>query len=397
METAIIQWQALQGEWLVQRPGNPEPLQLAQWAETLPDLTPVRLVLAAQNYATHWLSLPGVSARHLERALPFALEEALIDDVGDYLIVPAGSHDKRHRAYVVSDELVERLLEACELHHLQVRELLPETALLGSGALIVRSQDGWLFSLPGVFEGYVSDQALTPVLESLFDSGLQLESLQLQAPALAPLQLLQTLLESSFPDQIGSISTQVISAAEPLQLNGKPQNLLTGRYQVRIVREDKPPVWWRPLAGLAAAWLLLWTLSLFGEVQTLRTQAAQVQQQSISLYKSLFPGERVRSLERQFREKLNGSSEQGQAGFVSSTRTLAQVYHQSGLQKQIQMTSLRFNDRLQELTVELRASSLAELQTLRQGLEKAGLQAEIASATNDKDGVKGRIRIGGQA
>ena len=33
---------------------------------------------------------------------------------------------------------------------------------------------------------------------------------------------------------------------------------------------------------------------------------------------------------------------------------------------------------------------------LDKALEQAGLSAEIASATNDNNGVKGRIRIGGR-
>ena len=81
--------------------------------------------------------------------------------------------------------------------------------------------------------------------------------------------------------------------------------------------------------------------------------------------------------------------------FLRATYTLAQVHQQEGLQKQVQITSLRFNDRLQELMVEVQAAGLNELQLLRQALENAGLTAEISSATNDNTGVKGRIRIGG--
>jgi len=34
---------------------------------------------------------------------------------------------------------------------------------------------------------------------------------------------------------------------------------------------------------------------------------------------------------------------------------------------------------------------------LKQALEQEGLLAEVASATNDKDGVKGRLKIGAAA
>ena len=73
------------------------------------------------------------------------------------------------------------------------------------------------------------------------------------------------------------------------------------------------------------------------------------------------------------------------------------MYAAKGLQKSVQLQSMRFNDRLNELVIELKAGSLAELQTLKQALEQEGLLAEVASATNDKDGVKGRLKIGAAA
>src|SRR5690606_14790667 len=143
METVKVQWQAHTGKCLSSTDRDSTPHRLAQWAEALPHLTQVRLVLAAQNYACHWLSLPGVSSRHLPRALPFALEESLISDVTDYLIVPAGTVQKQVRAYVVANDLIERLLEACELHHVRVLELIPETSLLGNDPLLQRTEAGW--------------------------------------------------------------------------------------------------------------------------------------------------------------------------------------------------------------------------------------------------------------
>lgn len=395
METVKVQWQAQTGEWLISTDRDSTPQRLAQWAEALPDLTQVRLVLAAQNYACHWLSLPGVSSRHLPRALPFALEESLISDVTDYLIVPAGTVQKQVRAYVVANDLIERLLEACELHHVRVLELIPETSLLGNDPLLQRTEGGWLASLPGRFEGYVSDAALTPVLESLFADEAQLASLTLRAPQLATAQLLQTTLESSFAGQIGSIHSEPDSGAAAT-LPARPVNLLTGQYQVKPQREQRQSPWWQGLAGLAAAWLLFWTLTLYLDMQRLQQQSSEVRQQTISLYQQLFPGERVRALERQIREKLSGDSGSSDTGFLSATHTLARVYQQQNLQQQVQLTSLRFNDRLQELMVEVQAKGLNDLQVLRQALEQAGLSAEIASATNDNNGVKGRIRIGGR-
>ncbi len=396
METVKVRWQARTGEWMVYTASDWQAL--SRWATELPDLTPVRLVLAATDYACHWLSLPGVSQRHLARALPFALEESLIGDVLEYLIVPAGSADKKIRAYVVANEQIERLLDACELHHLQVHEVIPETSLLQQELLMQRSDAGWLMNLPGVFEGFVSDAALTPVLESLFDlQAVTLPALTIRAGQLDQAQLLKTTLETSFPGQIADIRCEPANTQALPLIPARPCNLLTGRFQVKLPQEQKPAPWWTVLAGMAAVWIVIWTLGLFLDVQRLQSQASQVQQQTVSLYQRLFPGERVRALERQIREKINGGSSTDDTGFLSATHILAKVYQQESLQKQVQLTSLRFNDRLQELMVEVQASGLNELQVLRQALEQAGLKAEIASATNDNNGVKGRIRIGGQA
>ena len=81
IKTIKVQWNAISGRWTVTAfdqtatESSPVVHSLANWAETQADLTPVRLVLSACNYATHWVSLPGVSNRHLARALPYALEE----------------------------------------------------------------------------------------------------------------------------------------------------------------------------------------------------------------------------------------------------------------------------------------------------------------------------------
>ncbi len=406
METVKVQWQSSAGQWLVSPLQDNQWQPLAEWADQQPDLTPVRMVLSAINYSTHWVSLPGVSARQLGKALPFALEEALIEDVSHYLIVPAGQAAKKVRAYALTAELIERLLEECEMHHLQLRELIPQTQLVEAGNVFLRrDQDGisgWIISLPGRFEGWVPDAGMTAVLDSLFDEAQgDAAELVILAPQLDQAQLLKTTLETSFPEVFSQIECRPqdgLATAEQ-RLNSRPVNLLTGQFQVRDVAQEKPPVWWRPLAAMAAVWLIAATGWLFIEQHNTSRKAAQVTSETIALYKKLFPGERVREaiLNRQIQGKLSGGGEVAAGGFLTTTNTLARVYAAQGLQKQVQLMSLRYNDRIDELTLEVRAGNLNELQTLRQALENEGLAAEVASATNDKEGVKGRIRIGGSA
>ena len=403
METIRVQWHAADSEWLVSPLDSPDWQPLPQWADNVADLTQVLLILSPVNYATHFVSLPGVSARHMQRALPFALEESLIEDVASYLIVPAGQADKKTRAYVLSADLIERLLEACEVLHLQVRELIPATQLIEADSFQrsqLQGQSGWMIRLPGRFEGWVPDAALTAVCESLFEEMTgNSQSLAILAPQLDQAQLLKTTLETSFPEAFATLQCRVSEGVNEARdkLTERVTNLLVGRFQVREAIEEKPKAWWRPLAAMAAVWLVLATGWMFIEQHGAAQKADQVYSETLALYKRLFPGERIRSLDRQIREKINGGGEAQGDGFLSSVNVLGRVYAVQKLQKQVQIMSLRFNDRLQEVTLEVQAASLAELQTLRAALEKEGLSAEVASATNDKQGVKGRIRIGGAA
>ena len=402
MLTIRATWNALAGDWEVNELGEDAHLafdpavSLSEWAEAKPDLTQVRILLSAMNYSCHWISMPGVSNRNLSKALPFALEEHLLEELDHYQIVSAGKSGSMVRAYVVSAELIERLMETCSAHHLIVKQLLPETALLPKGSVIVRDGDDWLFSLPGKLEGRVSDIALTAVLESTLEEQTSDQPLEVRAPTLDQARLLTTSLETGFPEAFSEINSVLGSSSALFSENAAVPslpNLLSGQFQQRDREENKPKAWWRPLAAMAAVWLVILAGYLVLENRQLEQRSLEVRKQSIALYKQLFPGERIRMLERQFRTKLNDESPVAAVGFVALVNGTAKAYSASGL-KTLDITSIRYNDRLQELMVEVKATNLNDVQALRQALEKQGLEAEVASASNEKNGVKGRLKVG---
>ena len=403
MITARVEWLATSSQWFIS-PWQPEqgflaPQPLTQWAAEQPDLSSVRLLLSGQNYSAHWVSLPGVSKRHLPRALPFALEVQLISHPEDYLIVTGQVHDKRQCAYAMQQQQLDDLVQACQLHHLRISELIPETELFADGNQLVRWQQGWLWSWPGRFEGWVSDMALNAVLESqLFEGGDT--PLFILADTMDQAQLLKTTLESGYSDALGEIETRIAATEAALQrsLDKKHTNLLAGLYGVSASNEKRPPAWWRPLAGLAASVTVLLVATVMVENHQLSQREKLVRNEANQLYRSLFPGERIRSLERQFREKLKGGTGGGGSdGFVALVNQTAQVYAQGNHSKSLELQSMRFSDRDKQLTLEVTAAELSQLQSFRQALESAGLQAEVATASNDAKGVKGRLKVGSQA
>lgn len=398
MLTVRVSWQALSGRWMVQPVGGDDvvaPQELHGWAAAQPDLVPVRMLLAATNYSCFWVDMPGVAARHLSKALPFALEEHLVADPADYLMISSGRHGGRVRAYVADREMVRNLMDTCAAHHLQLQDLIPESALLPDGALAVADNDGWLLRLPGRFEGWVPAIAISAVLDSLLQDWNS-EELVIGASRMDQGQLLKTTIETSFPGVFADIAVQPGRSAGQW-LSAAPArglSFLTGEFQPRGHSGNRASAWWRPLVTLGGVCLLVLAIDLGVENHQLRQQASEVNGQSLALYKQLFPGERIRSLERDFRAKLAGDNNPAaSSGFVSLINRTAKACAESGVAG-LQVSSIRFADRQQELIVEVQTANLNDLQILRQALEKQGLLAEVSSANNEKNAVKGRLKVG---
>lgn len=398
IHTARVRWQANISTWWVEpfvdgRQG--EAVSLIEWAEQLGDESQVRLLLSASNYSVHWVSLPGVSKRHLARAIPFALEESLIGELDEINVLPHGKEDGKTKAYVASQPMLDQLLELCRSYHLRVICLVPETSLLAASSQLLADGDGWLTRIPGLLEGRIDNFSVGAVLDSAL-ADYSGDTLTLHCQSRDQGELLKTNLEVASPDAFQNIQIELGSNVASLSHDlwpAKPLSFISGAAEGRAGQSRKPAAWYRPLAAMAACWLLLVGAWLVVDNHQLEQRSDEIRQASVTLYKKLFPGERVGALERSMRSKL--SEEDGGAvegGFIGLTNRTAAAFASSSITN-LNISSMRFNERQQELLVEVLAGSLTDLQALQKALESKGLGAEIASANNEKEGVKGRLKI----
>jgi general secretion pathway protein L len=413
METVAVRWSVELETWFVSplTPIQKESLKngekkthwlpLDEWAEEQADLSQLRFILQGENYVCRWLTLPGVQGRHLPKALPFALEESLIEDISHYHLVTAGKLGKfTHRVYCSLADNFTRLLEACNLRHIKLRQLIPETSLIPDNTLV---HDGhyWLVNIPGLSEAKIHESALSAFLEGLCN-GLEIDSqtgITLIDSNLDTANLLKTQIESNFAGIFKMISVQHgrFSSLRDEALSAKCCDLLTAEFRPAEPKKDQPAAWWKPLAALAACWLIFSFTEISIENKRLIAQQEQVKTETIGLYKRLFPGERIRFLERQIRTKVKGDSTVASAGVMIMLSQASKALQQDNLKQTIQWQSFRFNDRQNELVIDLTAKTLAQLQSYKAAIEQHGLSVEIAQATNDDKGVKGRLKIGTSA
>ena len=410
METVNIRWNVELETWFVAELEQnnetateaPQWLPFDEWASNQSDLSAYRFILSGENYVCRWLTLPGVQPRHLNKALPFALEESFIEDVSHYHIVNTAKVGKyTHQIYCAKKDILERLLEACALHHIQLRQLIPETSLAPANGLL-HNHDYWFINIPEVTEAKIHQSALSAYLESIsaqLGEETSVERLTIIDKSLDSANLLKMQIETSFNHVFKS--TDVLhggfASIRDKALDKDNKDLLTDQFKATEIKVDKPAAWWKPIAVLAACWALFSFTQTTLQNNQLIEQEKQVHTATISLYKQLFPGERIRFLERQIRSKIKEGSDTNTAGFMMLLHETSRIFQKTNQKNQIEWQSLRFNDRQNLLVIDLTAKTIADIQEFKSAMEANNLSVEIASATNDNDKVKGRIRIGGQS
>lgn len=406
METVAVRWNVELETWLVSpllvNPTGQQSscvwLAFDEWASQKDDSVRMRFILQGENYVCRWLTLPGVQGRHLSKAIPFAIEEALIEDIRHYHLVTAGKRGKfTHRIYCTLSDQIHRFLDACNLHHIIPEELTPETSLIPENTLIHKG-DYWLINVAGLTESKIHETALPGFLESLcndLDAGTE-QSITIIDDSLDSANLLKTQIDSSFAGVFQSVTVQQGGYDEFIKqsLNSKCLNLLTNQFQPAEARVKKPSAWWKPVAALAACWCFLSIFHIKIENNELIEKQEYVRAETISLYKQLFPGERIRFLERQVRNKIKGDDTAAVAGVLVILSEASKALNQDNLKQNIAWQRFSFNDRQNQLTIELTAKTLGQLQNYKAALESQGLMVEISQATNDDNGVKGRLKIG---
>jgi len=409
MKTVNIRWNVELETWFIAEIETQFEQALEQnqwssfdeWAAKQADLSAFRFILSGENYICRWLTLPGVQPRHINKALPFALEESFIDDIGQYHLVTSAKAGKfTHQVYCGKTDVFERLIEVCALHHIQLRQLIPETSLIPDNCLLHQGEY-WLVNIPSVAEAKIHESALTAYLEAIILelNGKTIESIIIIDKSLDAANLVKMQIETSFSDSFSKIEITHGSFEQQRDqaLAKECKNLLTAQFRAAEVKVDSPAAWWKPIAILAACWAVFSFTQTAIENKQLIDQERQVKEATIALYKNLFPGERIRSLERQVRNKVKGGGKKNLAEFMALLEKTTTAYQKMNQTQQVTWKSVRFNDRQSLLVVDLTATTIADIQQFKSALEDEDLIVEIASATNENDKVKGRIKIGAQS
>lgn len=389
----------LQGDWLVldgnRLPvdeGGPSPLN-----EVAP-LAPQRQVvvlLPAEEVLVARVELKIRNRQQLSKAIPYALEEELADDVERLHFAVSATADEAggHSVAVVSRRRMDQILEALHTAELPPDVLTSEALYLpydeGEWSLLLEDQHAVLRT--GPLAGFACESENLSVFLSHALTG--------QEPAPERLRLYRCTEASVQLPEVDPAIDQVEEDLCPPRLfalglneNNHPINLLQGPYQLEspMMRRLRP---WRVAASLLVAWLALQTGIGTWDYLRLKDQELALRHEIEALYKSTFPEARRIinpriQMEQRLRELSADRAGEGDAGLLNFLGASAQAFKSAN---GVQVDDIVY--RGGQLEIALRASDLQSVEELKQEIQSKGYEAIIQSADTRESRVNARLLI----
>lgn len=376
-------------------------------------LVPGADVLLAQ------VELPAMKAQRLAKAVPFALEEQLAEDV-DALHVAVGQQDKQGRVSnaVVSRSRLESWLAQLKVAGLHADVMTPEMFAVHWEQDDAAEQSRWSMMLDGQ-RGLLRTGAQTGLAFDMNNLSSVLQACIDDAGDDLPTTLKVIVCEDAVDDNNSFESSDAyqklaeMCAAQKIDLSLDVRdevrsvtlaqsfdeqhaiNLLQGDYS-RKQQLEKLLRPWRPAIILLGLWLLM-QVSLFAvEYNRLSTSSSELKEQIEAVYRDAFPQSRniVNPKVQMQRglEKLRSGGGQNEGLLALLAQAGAVFKNTDG----IELRTLRFSRKgtSNKLDVDVEISDLQSLDKLKQRLsDEAKLQVEIVSASSREGKVESRLTL----
>ena len=365
-------------------------------------LAPATQVLLAEP------ELPPGSGVKLARAVPFALEEQLTEDIDQMSFAigrrrPGGGTPVAAVARAVLQQWISDLTTA----GLEPLAVYPDILLMpeNPGQTVLWLEKGRLaVRRPGALPFAVE---LSPVSEALVVAGVIADPLdttvELKVPESAILYATREDWAQSqkefeqLADKFASLKIQLLPDGPlPWLARGlagtEAINLLQGEFARTT---DFGARWrqWRTAALLAAALLVMHVAAQALQIRQARHETAALDQQIASVFSAAMPAEAMQDPRRQMQAQLDRIHKSG-AGPQTFLRTLKVLSGAMAVAPKTDIDALSYRE--DSVDMKVRAPSLAALSQLSQFIGKQGMSAEIQSSTPVAGGVEAHIQLRGQ-
>lgn len=341
---------------------------LDELAATHPEAE-VQLVLSAADVLVSEVTLSRRQARHIQKVLPFLLEEQLIGPADQQWFAHGKRENDHFGVAVIERAALQSLLEGVSATGLRVASAVVDALEVQDQAPIrIAAGEQTLFVLP--------DGALSVPASQADDTAAILAADDGAIPDQADGQSLLSLIEAH-------------SAPSVELLHGE---LKPKRKKERTAAAVVAPQWRSTLVLAASLLLLAWVL-VGVQAWTYQRAADEAESRAVALYEKLFPGDRALRLRAQFKQRLDQSAGGGGGGgftaLITSTGEAMAFFRSQGLQPK----RLQYDERQGQLLLELTAPSFDALEALQSRIRENGFTVEITNYRNQGEQVTARMEV----
>ena len=362
-------------------------------------LAPATQILLAEP------ELPPGSGAKLARAVPFALEEHLTEDI-DQLSFAIGRRRPGGGTPVaaVSRAVLQGWISELNAAGLDPLTMYPDISLMpeNPGQTVLWLEKGRLaVRRPGALPFAVE---LSPVSEALVVAGVIADPLDTTSEPKVPESAVLYVTREDWAhtqheleqltERFDSLKVQLLPDGPLPWLaralgNTDAVNLLQGEF-ARVT--DFSARWrqWRTPAALAVGLLAVHVTAQALQIRQVKHEAAALDGQIANLFSAAMPGEAMQDPRRQMQSRLDRIHKSGSSPEYF-LRTLKVLSDAMAVAPKTDIDALSYRE--QSLDLKVNAPSLAALSQLSQFIGKQGMTAEIQSSTPVANGVEAHLQL----
>src|SRR5438552_10433536 len=362
-------------------------------------LAPAEQILLAEP------ELPPGAGTKIARAVPFALEEQLTEDLDQLTFAIAKRRESGGTPVaVVARSVLDGWLAQLKSAGLEPHAIYPDISLIpeNPGQTVLWLERGRLaVRRPGALPFAVE---LSPVKEALVVAGVIADSLAADDGGRTPESALLYITREDWADTKAEFETLITEfAALKVQLlpdgplpwlarnlaDGDAVNLLQGDYARSSDYEARWRQWRTP--ALMAGVLLLVHLGAQGlQIRNNHRDAAALDEQITQVFSATAPGEPLRDARKQLQSRLD-RIRRGGAGPEYFLRSLQALSDAVSAAPKATVDTMNYHE--QTLDLKVTAPDLGAISQMSQRVGKQGLTADIQSSTPVPNGVEAHLQI----
>lgn len=337
------------------------------------------VIVPAEDVLLTSVVLPKMNRTRLAQALPYALEEKLIDDV-ESLHFAYGEHraDEPLPVAVIAHERMEQWLNLLNAWHVKIDLLVPASFVLpyeeNAWHILVADM---AIARTELFQGFACDKANLPALLALAsaEANQAPQSIHIRNYTKEPfaplLNTLSTVQEEVQPEQHFIADLAHYAGKTPLL------NLLQSRYATKKSKFPRRDKLWKAAIGFVTVWVAILFLYPTVSYFILKQRTHIINAQIVQIYKRQFPqSTNIVAPKLRLQEKLQKLSVQ-----AGENRLLVLLgYVGKGIQVAESVKIKRFDFQNNQLTLELNAGSSEDFSAFTGFLTRQGLNVKQQNA-----------------